>query len=430
MGEASNSHFVMLHTRDQGLGLVGFVPLDLGESHYAAVNVHLSPHIVMGPIGKLKMNSRRAEIAGAGIAGMSAAVRLAQLGWDVVLHERNDDVRAFGAGIWLWENGLKSLEILGAYDATVARAKIIKEWRLVDEDGEVMFSRPAPNDRFLLPPRADLYQALFDRATAEGVEIRTQSNAVEAKPEGVLVMESGEERAADLIVAADGAYSRIRNKLLATSWIDFGIEAGIRTMIGYESGDPDEVVTEYINGAYRLLYNPCTDGENYIFLSAPIGSDAARQYPIDRNAWKSKFPHCAHLIDRLTEASRWDQVLNVRTRFWSTGKIALLGDCAHAMPPNLGQSANMAMTNAMALAARVNESQDVPSALVEWERRHRPLTDHVQWWSYIYGLFLGKWPTRFMGLRTDAIQMIANTKWFDRGLNKGARHVPDGYEYK
>ena len=228
------------------------------------------------------MTKRRVEIAGAGIAGMSAAVRFAQLGWDVVLHERNDDVRAFGAGIWLWENGLKCLEVLGAYEKTVERAKIIKEWRLVDEEDEVMFSRPAPDDRFLLPPRADLYQALYDRAVAEGVEIKTNSRAVSASPEGILTMESGEERSADLIVAADGAYSRLRQGLLATAWIDYGIEAGIRTMIGYEPGDSEDIVSEYVNGRYRLLYNPCTDGENYIFLSAPMDNPRALSTPSTR----------------------------------------------------------------------------------------------------------------------------------------------------
>ena len=373
------------------------------------------------------MSKRSVEIAGAGIAGMSVAVRLAQLGWSVVLHERNDDVRAFGAGIWLWENGLRCLETLGAYEGTVARAKVIKEWELVDENNEVLFSRPALNDRFLLPPRADLYQALYDRALEEGVEIKTKSRAVEAKPEGVLIMENGEERKADLIIAADGAYSRLRQGLLATAWVDYGIEAGIRTMIGYQAGDPEDIVSEYINGEYRLLYNPCTDGENYIFLSAPINNPNATQYPVDKDMWKSKFPHCEGFIDRLTEAGRWDQVLNVRVRFWSKGKVAFLGDCAHAMPPNLGQAANMAMTNSLALAARVSENNDVPAALVEWEKRHRPLTDHVQWFSYIYGLVLGKWPSRLMGVRTDAIQYLAKTGWFKRALDKGATHVPEGY---
>ncbi len=374
------------------------------------------------------MSKKHVEIAGAGLAGMSVAVRLAQLGWDVVLHERNADLRAYGAGIWLWENGLKSLEIIGAYDAAVTRAKIIKEWRLVDEHGDIMFSRPCLNDRFLLPPRADLYQSLIDRAVEEGVEIRTESRVAEVKPEGVLVLENGEERPADLVIAADGAYSRLRHSLMATAWIDFGIEFGIRTMIGHEPGDPEDVVSEYINGRYRLLYNPCTDGENYIFLSAPMESDAARQVPVDRNVWKEKFPDLSHYIDRLTEAGRWDQIHNVRTRFWSSGKVALIGDCAHAMPPNLGQAANMAFTNAMALAAMVTDREDIPGALKEWEERQRPLTDHVQWWSYIYGMSLGKWPKKFMNFRTDAIQGLAKTKWFDRGLNRAARHIPVGYQ--
>ena len=74
------------------------------------------------------MSKRTAEIAGAGLAGLALAVRLAQLGWQVTLHERNSELRMFGAGIWLWENGLRSLQVLGAYDAALARAKTIKEW--------------------------------------------------------------------------------------------------------------------------------------------------------------------------------------------------------------------------------------------------------------------------------------------------------------
>jgi 2-polyprenyl-6-methoxyphenol hydroxylase-like FAD-dependent oxidoreductase len=197
--------------------------------------------------------TRTVEIAGAGLAGMAIAVRLAQHGWQVNLHEKSDDVRAFGAGIWLWENGLKSLEMMGVYDVATARARIIKEWRICDELGRTLVSRPSTDDRFMLPPRADLYQALIDQAENCGVTVHLRSTAVQAKPEGVLVLESGEERSADLIVAADGAYSRLRDLLMATSWVDYGIEAGIRTMIDYQPGDPEDVITEYINGSWRLL---------------------------------------------------------------------------------------------------------------------------------------------------------------------------------
>ena len=88
------------------------------------------------------MAARHAEIAGAGLSGLMAATRLAQLGWSVRLHERGSELRMFGAGIWLWENGLRSLEAAGALDAAVARAQVIKEWRIADEHGRTLFSRP------------------------------------------------------------------------------------------------------------------------------------------------------------------------------------------------------------------------------------------------------------------------------------------------
>jgi 2-polyprenyl-6-methoxyphenol hydroxylase-like FAD-dependent oxidoreductase len=374
------------------------------------------------------MPVRKAEIAGAGLAGLALAVRLAQLGWRVTLHERNSDLRMFGAGIWLWENGLRSLALLGAYDAALARAKTIKEWRICDGKGRVLMSRPMkPDDRLLLPPRADLYQALIDRAYALNVEIKTSSQVAGATPEGALLLQSGEERQADLVVGADGAFSRVRESVLCTRSIDYGIEAGIRMMIDYRPGDPEDVATEYWNGPWRLLYNPCTNGENYIFLSAPVHDERARKIPVDRDLWKAKFPHASDLISRFTEAGRWDRIVNVRCHKWSEGRVAIVGDAAHAMPPNLGQAANMAFSNVLALAMAVTAATDIPRALEQWEQSQRPLTNHVQWWSYIYGFVLGKWPANLELLRSDFIRALGKIEWFDDGLNRGARHVPSGF---
>jgi 2-polyprenyl-6-methoxyphenol hydroxylase-like FAD-dependent oxidoreductase len=318
--------------------------------------------------------------------------------------------------------------VLGAYDAALARAKTIKEWRICDGRGRVLMARPmTPDDRLLLPPRADLYQALIDRAVELGVEIETSSVAVDATPEGTLSLQDGRKLRADLVVAADGAYSRLRESVLCTRWIDYGIEAGIRMLIDYQPGDPEDVCTEYWNGAWRLLFNPCTDGENYIYLSAPVTDERARKLPVDRAIWTDEFPDAADLIARFAEAGRWDRIVNVRCQSWSAGKVAILGDAAHAMPPNLGQAANMAFTNAMALAKTVDEAADIPEALIRWEKLQRPLTDHVQWWSYLYGFVLGKWPSMLLPLRSDLVRAISKTEWFDQGLNRGARHVPAGF---
>ena len=372
--------------------------------------------------------SRSIEIAGAGLSGLVTATRFAQLGWRVSLHERSADLRMFGAGIWLWESGLKTLSVLGAFERATHRARTIKEWRVADHHGNTLVSRPMTStDRMLLPPRADLYQSLIDRAVALGVEIHTSSVVSAVRPEGVLVLEGGTERRADLVVIANGTHSQLREALNCTAWIDYGMEAGIRMLIDKGPDDPTDVITEYWHGPWRLLFNPCTEAQNYIFLSAPVSDERARKLPVNRELWKEKFPTASGLVDRFQEAGRWDRLINVRCRQWSEGRVAIVGDAAHGMPPNLGQAANTAFINAMALAKDVNEATDIPAALRAWETRQRPLTDHVQWWSYLYGFVIGKWPANLLSLRNDFLRSIARTEWLENGISRGARHVPDGF---
>ena len=375
------------------------------------------------------MAKRVAEIAGAGLSGLMLAARLAQLGWSVNLHERSKDLRMFGAGIWLWENGLKCLKVVGAYDDAVANAKVIKEWRIVDHRGKTLMTRPyTPDDKM---PGAAARRSL-PGADRPGRGTRRHhlhllgrgGREARRRPRDG----NGEERPADLVVGADGNGSRIRESIHGSRWADYGVESGIRMMIDHRDGDPEDVVTEYWNGPWRLLYNPCTGGQDYIFLGAPIG-DPRTRLPVDKEIWKDTFPDLSDLISRLQEASRWDRVINIKCRTWSEGRVAIIGDAAHAMPPNLGQAANMAFTNALALAAAVDEGTDIPRALARWEQLQRPVTDHVQWFSYAYGYLVAKWPRSMQGrfrFGTWSGRM-AKSDWFtgessiaDRGT------VPDG----
>jgi 2-polyprenyl-6-methoxyphenol hydroxylase-like FAD-dependent oxidoreductase len=98
------------------------------------------------------------------------------------------------------------------------------------------------------------------------------------------------------------------------------------------------------------------------------------------------------------------------------------------MPPNLGQAANTAFINVMALVNIVTSAEDIPSALETWEREQRSISNHVQNWSYLYGYVLGKWPDSLLSLRSGFVSTLSKTKWFDESLNRGARHVPIGYK--
>ena len=84
------------------------------------------------------MTKRHAEIVGAGFAGLTAACALAQRGWSVRVHERADRLRTTGAGIYIYENGLRVLEAVGAYAAAVQGAPFAHTREVRDDRNRVI----------------------------------------------------------------------------------------------------------------------------------------------------------------------------------------------------------------------------------------------------------------------------------------------------
>ena len=157
---------------------------------------------------------RTAEVVGAGFAGLAAACALAQRGWSVRVHERADELRTTGAGIYVYENGLRVLETLGAYAEAVADAPVANMREVRDDRNRVVsFHRWDNSARVFSIVRQQVINALAAAARRHGVEILTGSEAVTATPAGELTFADRQRAQADLIVAADGTNSKLRNSL-------------------------------------------------------------------------------------------------------------------------------------------------------------------------------------------------------------------------
>src|SRR5438445_11228634 len=130
---------------------------------------------------------RHAEIAGAGFAGLTAACALAQRGWSVRVHERGEKLRTTGAGIYIYENGLRVLEAVGAYEAAVAGANPAHR-REVRDEGDRLISVHCwdANARAFSIVRQRVINALADAASRAGVEMVTGSTVGGARPTGAL----------------------------------------------------------------------------------------------------------------------------------------------------------------------------------------------------------------------------------------------------
>jgi 2-polyprenyl-6-methoxyphenol hydroxylase-like FAD-dependent oxidoreductase len=371
------------------------------------------------------MTRRRAEIVGAGFAGLTAACALAQRGWRVRVHERSDRLRTAGAGIYVYENGLRVLEAVGAYDAAVAGAPPAHTREVRDERNRVVAVHRWTGSRVFSIIRQNVINALAAAATAAGAEIVTGSAAVAATAGGELVLANGERLKADLIVGADGSNSAIRASL--------GIPAKRRPLVDGctrlllpglpgESGNGLGKTIEYWSGTRRVLYTPCSKTEIYIALTMLDKDIAAKELPVRRDVWTAAFPHLAALIGRIGEEGRYDRFEMIRLRRWSEGVVAIVGDAAHALPPNLGQGGGCAMMNALALAVHLDRTADVPTALAAWEREERPLTDHTQRMSYLLGLPT-TWPPP---LRAVAFGVASKSRWLTAQRTRTALHRPTG----
>src|SRR3954462_9552363 len=186
------------------------------------------------------MTQRHAEIVGAGFAGLTAACALAQRGWSVRVHERADRLRTTGAGIYIYENGLRVLEAVGAYAAATHGAPFAHTREGRDDRNRVISVHRWQGSRVFSVVRQTVINALAESATLSGAEIVLNSEGVAATPGGELTLASGEKITADLIVAAYGANSRLRDELGLLARRKFLVDGCTRLLIDKTPEEMDQ----------------------------------------------------------------------------------------------------------------------------------------------------------------------------------------------
>lgn len=361
---------------------------------------------------------RHAEIAGGGIAGLTAACVLARRGWSVRVHERSEELREMGAGIYLKVNSLLVLKEIGALDEVRRVGMRLREGQIRDELDRTLVHRVLGEDEEAITIlRGELHRILAEAALRLGTQVVTSSHVKGADPAGKLVLESGEEMAADLVIGADGYRSIVRDSLGLTANLIPLSDGATRVLAPRIGLEREGFTVEHWSGDCRAGVVPCSPDQLYLYLIGPEREERARVLPLDKEFWASRFPQIAEIIQRIPpEAGRHDQLSLGKVHAWSSGRVGIIGDAAHAQPPNLGQGAGMAMSNAAALAALLDEDADVVSALRTWEKLRRPLSEDVQMWSHRYGLVCKgllanlRWP-RVWIFRTISKVGFTSRKW-------------------
>ncbi|MGW2648767.1 FAD-dependent monooxygenase [Streptomyces sp. NPDC001393] len=307
--------------------------------------------------------SHRAIVIGGGIGGLAAAAALHRRGWNVTVLERARSLEPVGAAISLAPNALRALDVLGIGEEIRDLAAWQGDGGLRTPRGRWLSrsSAEAAAARFggplVLLPRATLVDRLA--ALLPPGAVRTGAAATLTDPgdsrRPARVGTGDEERAAELVVGADGINSRVRTALFpdhpGPEYAGFTTWRMLIPVPGVEFAPHETWGRGRIWGTH-----PLQDGRVYAYAAAmtPSGGRA----PDDEKAELLRLFGAWHEpIPAVLAAARPEDVLRHDVHHIVTplpayhfGRVALLGDAAHAMPPTLGQGGNQAIEDAVVLA--------------------------------------------------------------------------------
>lgn len=370
--------------------------------------------------------SRHAEIAGGGIGGLGLGMMLARHGWSVRIHERSDKIREVGAGIYIKNNSMRVFENYGMLDRLTPHATWLERARIRKGDGTVMQQRDlSGHSRVMVLPRQALVDTLAQCAGEAGVEIVTGSQIVGADESGTLIDRAGNRHAGDLVVAADGLNSRTRDSLhLGVKPIELNTMID-RFLVDTRSFTREPVTTEYWSGHRRIGITPSGDGHSYVYVVMPRSDAAATTLPLDVEEWCRSHPVLRTEFEILSRVESTQYPYSyVSCPRWSKGRVAIVGDAAHGLPPTLGQGAGLTLMNSHALAEIVSAGSDVEAALKEWEAKVRFISDATQKWAMRYDRFTRQWPHSLSAVRPAIVWAFGKFPYLndkmriaDRGLD-------------
>jgi FAD-dependent urate hydroxylase len=328
------------------------------------------------------MDSLKIVVIGAGIGGLTVGIALKQAGFEVEIYDRIKEMRPVGAGISLWSNGVKVLNYLGlgAQIAQIGGQMNRMEYRSKTGDRlneiDLMPLVQRVGQRPYPVARRDLQKLLLEAFGGE-VRLNHQCLGVEETAQGVTaVFENGHRATGDLVIAADGIRSLLR------SYVAGHVEptyAGYINWNGLVAADealaPKDCWVIYVGDHKRASLMPIAGDRFYFFLDVPLPQETPDNPETYQTELRQHFAGWATPVQMLIERLNPYEVARPVIQDvgpidrYVRGRVALLGDSAHATCPDMGQGGCQAMEDALVLTRYlVTTNLGVEYALKRYEQ--------------------------------------------------------------
>ena len=310
-------------------------------------------------------------VIGGGIGGLTAAIALRQKGVTVEVIERDPEWSVYGVGIIQQSNVVRAVHELGVLDAYIGSGFGFDAVDIYLPDGSHAATIPSPKLAEGYPAnvgigRPALQKVLADRVKDLGVDVRlgVTAESLEDDGQGVTVTFSdGAARRYDLVVGADGLYSKTREAIFPDApkpqptgqgvWrYNFKRPEWLKSLNAYHCSNAPGLV-------------PLSDALMYMYVTAK--EDPAHKFPTAGLAeeMRKRLAGAPPVIQEFAAQITDDEGVVYRPLFghmltgpWHKGRVVLLGDAVHGTTPHLGQGAGMAIEDSLVLADELSRHPD------------------------------------------------------------------------
>jgi 2-polyprenyl-6-methoxyphenol hydroxylase-like FAD-dependent oxidoreductase len=374
-------------------------------------------------------------IVGAGIGGLTLAAFLKRKNIEVVVVEKGVAFRTIGYAIGIWDIGQRVLDKLGILSEVAANGRPIKSAAIFDDKNQpIIQDLPTgfPDHPFpIIISREFLHNAIAK--TTKGIEVRfnTTPVALNQVASGVdVIFNDGSKEFFDLVVAADGIRSSTRDMVFGPSTKYVGWSGWVTWVDAKRAPHPEWFPDEmkHLSGKDRsvLTFN-AGNGLYTIGFFKPNKPNLPDPKEQRLSHVKTFFRGMSPFIDEAIDSLRpedsifYDDLLLVTLKQWYRGRVVVVGDARHGMPPHTGIGASLVLEDAWVLSEELGKQDNIDIALKRFAERRESRVSYVQQQSAL--IF------RVMFIRSDAMQwmrkLIARFN-LKRFFELRARRILDG----
>jgi 2-polyprenyl-6-methoxyphenol hydroxylase-like FAD-dependent oxidoreductase len=340
-------------------------------------------------------------IVGGGIAGPALALFLAKAGLSAAVYEAHGASDGVGGGLGLAPNGMNVIAALGLADRLKARGNPANRMDFRDERGRLLAELSIDQKRYgqsqMSMMRSDVYAVLKEAMQAMGMAVHhgKRLERIEQRSASVIAhFADGTEAEGDLLVGADGIHSRTRSLIMPDA-----PEPEFVSITGIGGAIALDEIPEFAPGDARRFtftfgpegfFGHCggSAGEAMWWTnlprSQPYSTEELRSLSADvlRRQLQERFGQYYQPIPALIRRTRDIMALNIfdiqSLPRWHHGRVLLIGDAAHAVSPNAGQGASLALEDAMLLARLLRDcGAGYASAFDRFERDRKPRVERI-----------------------------------------------------